>query len=234
MDGIIIINKPEGWTSFDVCAKVRNLSETKKVGHSGTLDPFATGVLPVFLGKSTKSISGFLSGDKGYTAEMTLGVKTDTMDLTGKVTQETKDFKIPEREEILKIFGKYIGDIEQLPPMYSAVKINGQRLYKLARKGIELERDKKKVKIHSIELLDIISPNKIRFHVLCSKGTYIRVLASDIGDDLGCGAHLSFLERTYSHPFHIPQALSMETIVNLARIGKLESVVLPVEDFLGL
>lgn len=278
MDGIIIVNKPEGWTSFDVCAKIRGLLQTclpagkaKKVGHSGTLDPFATGVLPVFLGKATKSIEQFLNGDKGYLAEMVLGAKTDTGDLTGKI--QTPNLQIPNKSQlqlskskIEEIFKEYTGEIEQVPPMYSAIKINGQRLYKLARKGIEVERKARKVVIYKLEIIKLglglgldaglkmdngngklvqttnthlpipnsfPNPNLITFYVECSKGTYIRQLASDIGDDLGCGAYLSALQRTYSHPFHISQAIPMSTIIDLANIGKLETVVLPVENFIN-
>src|SRR3989339_1935192 len=134
MDGIILVDKPSGWTSFDVCAKIRNLSGVKKVGHSGTLDPMATGLLVVFLGKATKSIDYFLGGDKGYIAEMTLGVRTDTMDAEGKEIGRISNFQCPISNECNIIFGKYTGEIMQKPPMYSAKKIKGQALYKLARK----------------------------------------------------------------------------------------------------
>ncbi|MFA6549114.1 MAG: tRNA pseudouridine(55) synthase TruB [Candidatus Margulisiibacteriota bacterium] len=258
MDGVIIVNKPQGWTSFDVVAKIRNLSKVKKVGHSGTLDPMATGVLPVFLGRATKSIQYFLDGDKGYTAELTLGVKTETGDATGKILtpallsicdgegNETvnKDCDPSPRSgegcrverggmriEIEKILHKYTGEIEQVPPMYSAVKVDGQRLYKLARQGIEVERKPRKITIHSIKLIKYAYP-LVEIEVLCSKGTYIRQLAVDIGDDLGCGAHLSKLERTYAHPFRISQALSMDTIITLAKIGKLDTIVIPVESIM--
>ena len=169
MDGIIIVNKPEDWTSFDVCAKIRNLSKTKKVGHSGTLDPFATGVLPVFLGSATKSIQQFLEGEKGYIAEMTLGIKTDTLDKTGKVlnsnSETTTNFQIS-KEQVERVFSKYRGEIEQKPPMFSAVRINGQRLYKLARKGETVERNVRKVTIYDLQIEEIIPPNKIRFKVV--------------------------------------------------------------------
>lgn len=246
MDGILIVNKPQEWTSFDVVAKIRNMSGTKKVGHSGTLDPMATGVLPVFLGKATKSIQYFANGDKEYLAEMTLGIKTDTGDAEGVTLTrvnlndnsaaniplpEGEGMRVRAVEEKLK---KYIGEIEQVPPMYSAVKINGQRLYKLARKGIEIERPARKVTIHKIELLNYEDGenSKVTIDVHCSKGTYIRQLVVDIGDDLGCGAHLSKLVRTYAHPFHITQALNMETIVTLAGLKRLESVIIPVDSVL--
>jgi tRNA pseudouridine55 synthase len=232
MDGIIIVNKPQAWTSFDVVAKIRNLSGAKKVGHSGTLDPMATGVLPVFLGKATKSIQYFMGGDKGYIAEMTLGITTDTLDAEGKVTQISNvEYRISNVEDILK---KFIGEIEQIPPMHSAIKVKGKRLYKLARKGIVVKRDPRKVTIHKMKLINFEAGNnpKVTLEIMCSKGTYIRQLVSDIGDDLGCGAHLSKLMRTYARPFHITQALNMDTIITLAGVGKLHTVVVRVEDFI--
>ncbi|MEE8638750.1 MAG: tRNA pseudouridine(55) synthase TruB [Candidatus Margulisiibacteriota bacterium] len=233
MEGIIIVNKPRGWTSFDVVAKIRNLSRVKKVGHSGTLDPMATGVLPVFLGKATKSVHHFMGGDKGYIAEMTLGIRTDTLDAEGKVTHTSNvECQI---EHVEPIFKKFIGEIEQVPPMHSAVKIKGKRLYKLARQGIVVKREPRRVIIHKIALLNYEIGNnpKVTFEVMCSKGTYIRQLVSDMGDDLGCGAHLSKLMRTQAYPFHITQAVNMDTIITLAAIGKLETVVVPIADILG-
>jgi tRNA pseudouridine55 synthase len=237
MDGIIIVNKPQNWTSFDVVAKIRNLSRVKKVGHSGTLDPMATGVLPVFLGRATKSIQYFLDGDKGYTAELTLGVKTETGDKTGKAltldpSPNGRGTSEPSEDRVREIINKYLGEIEQVPPMYSAVKVDGQRLYKLARKGIEVERKPRKITIHSIKLIKYAYP-LVEIEVLCSKGTYIRQLAVDIGDDLGCGAHLSKLERTYAHPFRLSQAISMDAIITLAKIGKLDTIVIPIEDLMS-
>jgi tRNA pseudouridine55 synthase len=232
MDGIIIVNKPANWTSFDVVAKIRNLSGVKKVGHSGTLDPIATGVLPIFLGKATKLVQFFIGGDKGYMAEMVLGIKTDTLDAAGEVTDESEvQCKLAVIESTLN---KYLGEIEQIPPMHSAIKVNGKRLYKLARKGITIERQPRKVKIIKIELLNYVKGKnpKVTFEVICSKGTYIRQLVSDIGDDLGCGAHLSKLMRTYAHPFHVTQAVKMETIVTLAKVGRLHSIVLPIDSML--
>lgn len=230
MNGIIIVDKPQGWTSFDVCNKIRHLTKIKKVGHAGTLDPMATGVLAVFLGTATKSVDKFLTGDKGYIGEMTLGITTDTLDATGKVLTSKKERVTSNLQEIEKVFAKYTGKIKQIPPMFSAKKINGQRLYKMARKGQEVEREAVDITIYKMELLGI-DGNKVRFEVFCSKGTYVRALASDVGDDLGCGAHLSSLRRIYSNPFHISQALDIATIENLAKIGKLETVILPVEDF---
>ncbi|MFH1577383.1 MAG: tRNA pseudouridine(55) synthase TruB [Candidatus Margulisiibacteriota bacterium] len=232
MEGIIIVNKPRDWTSFDVVAKIRNLSKVKKVGHSGTLDPMATGVLPIFLGKATKSVQHFLAGDKGYIAEMTLGICTDSHDAMGKVT-EIRNVSF-ELSNVAASLAKYKGEIEQVPPMHSAIKVKGQRLYKLARKGITIKREPRKVTIHSIKLLNYEGGTnpRVTFEVLCSKGTYVRQLVADIGDDLGCGAYLSGLMRTYADPFHVTQAVNMDTIITLAEIGKLNTVVIPVEGIL--
>jgi tRNA pseudouridine55 synthase len=238
MNGVIIVNKPEDWTSFDVVAKIRNLSRVAKVGHSGTLDPMATGVLPVFLGRATKSIDRFLNGNKGYLAEMTLGATSDTGDATGKLRMTNVPLDVARgqmtNDGIKQIFEKYIGEIEQVPPMYSAKKINGKRLYELARQGIEVKREPRKVTIFALRITDDVSPDpssrRITFYVECSKGTYIRQLAQDIGDDLGCGAYLSKLQRTYAQPFHISQAINMETIITLAGANILASIVIPVEE----
>ncbi len=238
MEGIIIVNKPRGWTSFDVVAKIRNLTRVKRVGHSGTLDPMATGVLPVFLGKATKTIQFFLNGDKGYEGEMVLGIKTDTGDADGKpeISNVQCSASGGSNEGIIRIFKKYTGEIEQVPPMHSAVKVNGKRLYELARKGIEVKRQPRRIRIYDLQLTNYDSSRptdqRISFQVLCSKGTYIRQLAVDIGDELGCGAHLSKLVRTYAHPFHISQAIDMDVIVTMAQAGILSSVVLDPEEIL--
>lgn len=234
MDGIIIVNKPQGWTSFDVCAKIRNLSRVKKVGHSGTLDPMATGVLPVFLGKATKSVRHFMGGDKGYIAEMTLGVKTDTLDAEGKVIHRAPPFEF-EISNVARTLKKFAGEIEQVPPMHSAVKVQGKRLYKLARKGIAVKREPRRVIIHKISLLNYETDKnpRVTIEVMCSKGTYIRQLVSDMGDDLGWGAHLSKLMRTFAYPFHITQAVNMDTIITLGQIGRLGTIVIPADDVVG-
>lgn len=242
MNGIIIVNKPQGWTSFDVVAKIRSLTGVKKVGHSGTLDPMATGVLPVFLGKATKFIQYFLNGDKGYEGEMILGIRTDTGDADGEILTPIPSPSKMERGEELNVsrvrmvFEKYIGEIEQIPPMYSAVKVKGKRLYELARKGIEIKRQPRKVTIYDLRFtsddIDIANDKRIAFRVFCSKGTYIRQLVMDIGDELGCGACLSKLVRIYSHPFHISQAIDMEVIITMAQAGILSSIILNPEEIL--
>ncbi|HVN67034.1 MAG TPA: tRNA pseudouridine(55) synthase TruB [Candidatus Sulfotelmatobacter sp.] len=235
MNGIIIVNKPAGWTSFDVVAKIRNLTGVRKVGHSGTLDPIATGVLPVFLGKATKMIKYFLNGNKGYEAEMVLGARTDSGDATGKILNPksenlNKSEILISKEQIEEAFKKYRGEIMQTPPMFSAVKIKGQRLYELARQGIEVKREARKITIYTLRVThyDVSDPTapRVAFEMLCSKGTYVRQLVMDVGDDLGCGAYLTRISRTYSQPFHISQALDMDTIVTMAKSGLLSSVVL--------
>jgi tRNA pseudouridine55 synthase len=242
MNGIIVVNKPAGWTSFDVVAKVRGVTGIGKVGHSGTLDPMATGVLPVFLGKATKAIQYFMSGDKGYEGEMTLGVRTDTGDAEGKIL--TPNIQHPNGEQmpipmdkLQAAFAKFTGEIEQVPPMHSAVKVNGKRLYELARQGIEIKRQPRKVTIYDLRLTPdetrLATDNRISFSVLCSKGTYVRQLAVDIGDDLGCGAHLSRLSRFYAHPFHLSQALDLDIIVTMAKADILSSVVIDPDEILA-
>lgn len=226
MDGIIVVDKPKGWTSFDVCAKLRNLTRTKKVGHSGTLDPMATGVLVLFLGKATKAIQNYVAADKEYEGEMTLGVRTDTMDAEGKVVMTNDKFQNSNKIQIEEIFKRYMGKQKQKPPMFSAKKINGKKLYELARKGIEIDRPDKDIKIHNLDLLEIYD-DKIRFKVKCSKGTYVRVLVNDIGDDLGCGAHLSALRRTAAGELKIEQAHTMDQIITLSADDKLATILLP-------
>ncbi|OGC35181.1 tRNA pseudouridine(55) synthase TruB [candidate division WOR-1 bacterium RIFOXYB2_FULL_48_7] len=234
MDGIIIVNKPQGWTSFDVVAKIRSLTKVKKVGHSGTLDPIATGVLPVFLGRATKFIKYFMEGDKGYETEMVLGARTDSGDSTGKF--QTSNLKpqneiiIPNFQTVKKALEKYRGEIEQTPPMFSAVKVNGQRLYELARKGIEVERKPRRINIYKLEITsseaELVDSRRVEFYVECSKGTYVRQLVMDIGDDLGCGAYLTKISRVYSHPFRLSQAHDLEAIITLQKIGQLASIVI--------
>lgn len=236
MNGIILADKPSGITSFGVVARVRRLCGEKKVGHSGTLDPLATGLLPLFIGRATKSIKYFIGGDKGYEGEMTLGVTTDTLDSEGKITGgERIDKALPclyTVSLIQDIFKKYTGKQMQTPPMFSAKKIAGQRLYQLARAGKEIEVPPKPVEIYRFEFLGL-QENKIKFRVFCSKGTYVRVLVSEVGQELGCGAHLSALRRIYAHPFMVSQAFTLEAINDLAQAGKLNSIVLPVEGFLA-
>ena len=186
MNGVIIIDKPEGWTSQDVCAKLRGLFREKRIGHGGTLDPMATGVLPVFLGRATRAAQFSENSDKTYVAGMRLGIVTDTQDITGRVLSERKNSVTV--EDISAVLPSFLGELEQIPPMYSAVKIGGKKLYELARKGQEIERTPRRITIRSIELTGCENGDYL-LTVTCSKGTYIRTLINDIGVFLGCGAY---------------------------------------------
>lgn len=203
-DGIILIDKNAGETSFDVVKRAKRVFKGK-TGHSGTLDPFATGLLIILLGQGTKLSSYLMAGKKKYLATMTLGIETDTLDRTGSVLVEMPVPDIP-REEVARIALEFTGDIEQRPPAYSAVNYKGQRAYKLARKGIEVDLEKRMVVIHSIEVVSVNLPD-ITFEVTCSGGTYIRTLAADIGERLGSAAHLKSLRRLSSGPFNVLDAL---------------------------
>ncbi|GHV18739.1 tRNA pseudouridine synthase B [Clostridia bacterium] len=197
--GILLVNKQAGWTSHDVVAKVRKNLHTKKVGHAGTLDPMATGVLPICIGKATKIVDRIAAGNKQYKSVMKLGVTTNTQDTTGDVlkTCDAKDYMLEGDFEakIHAVVSEFVGDIEQIPPMFSAIKIDGQKLYSLARKGIEVERPARKITIFAIEILSI-NGDLVEMLVDCSKGTYIRTLCHDIGGKLGCGACMASLQRT--------------------------------------
>ncbi len=214
MNGILIINKQSGMTSHDVVARIRRILKTKKVGHTGTLDPDATGVLVACVGEATKLSSFLMATSKEYIAEMELGIKTDSQDSTGKIVSQTKDFSVT-LEQAQKALETLTGEISQIPPMVSAVRHRGKKLYELARKGQEVEREPRPVKIYSLELLDF-KPPRLRFRVECSKGTYIRTLCSDLGDMLGCGAHQASLTRTRSGPFSIDEALTLSELENMA------------------
>lgn len=209
MNGVIIINKPIGITSFDVVFKVRKMAKTKKVGHTGTLDPLASGVLPICIGNATKLVDYIMIGEKQYKATLKLGVVTDTYDLEGKVIR-TSDVSVTPNEVITVING-FIGESQQIPPMYSAIKVNGKKLYELARKGIEIEREKRKISIAKIQIHNIELPF-VSFTVNCSKGTYIRSLCYDIGEILGCGATMTELERSGSGDFKIENSVKLEDL----------------------
>jgi tRNA pseudouridine55 synthase len=212
---IILIDKPIGWTSFKVVSVIRKSTKVKKVGHSGTLDPMATGLLIICTGKKTKDISKFLGQDKTYTGVISLGKTSPSMDKETEITEMKIDENI-NRDIIINTAKSFVGEIEQIPPMYSAIKINGKRLYKLARKGIEVERQPRKVKINSFEIKNVQIPD-VEFEVNCSKGTYIRVLANDLGQMLGCGGILSELRRTEIGEFKAENALKVEEFVEKAK-----------------
>jgi tRNA pseudouridine(55) synthase len=207
---IININKPAGWTSFDVVKKVRGIIKEKKVGHAGTLDPFAEGVLVLGTGPDTKKLTDITTASKIYRAELTLGKATDTQDRDGKIIAESP---VPEltRETIDAVLASFVGTQEQIPPMYSAKQVNGQRLYKLARKNKTVERDPVTITIDQISLLDYTEP-VITFEVTCSKGTYVRALGADIAAKLGTVGHLTALVRTSVGAYHIANATTIEEL----------------------
>lgn len=226
MNGIIIIDKPQNYTSFDVVAVMKKLLGEKKVGHTGTLDPMATGVLPILLGRATKLQSFLPITEKEYLAKIKFGLTTDTLDITGKaISSVSSHIKKEEFQTALKGF---IGEIEQLPPMYSAVQKNGVRLYTLARKGIEVERSSRKVKISRLDLLwfdEALQEAKLLIN--CSKGTYIRTLCDDIGKKLGCGAVLKELQRTKACVFYLNDSISLDKARNLVANNNLQKYILP-------
>ena len=211
MNGVINIYKNTGMTSFDVVAMVRRVAKMKKVGHTGTLDPAASGVLPVCLGKATKIIDYIMENKKVYRVNLKLGMVTDTYDLEGEVLRE-KDASHITKDEILKCINSFVGTIDQVPPMYSALKQNGVRLYELARQGIEVHREARKVTIYSIENIKIESNDNIQMDVCCSKGTYIRSLCYDIGEKLNVGATMTALERIQNGPFTKEEAINIEDL----------------------
>ena len=228
MQGILIVDKPTDWTSFDVIAKLRGVLGTRKLGHSGTLDPMATGVLPVFCGGASKAVDLQVNHDKTYCATLRLGEKTDTGDITGTV-QETAPVTVGEAE-LLAILPQFVGEQQQLPPMYSAVKVNGQPLYKAARQGIEVERKPRTITIHSIEYLGGPAANEYTLRVACSKGTYIRVLLEDIAEALGQKGTMSALRRVQAGVYNEKDAHTLEEILAAKEAGTLESLMLPVES----
>lgn len=211
MNGVINIYKNTGMTSFDIVAMVRRVAKMKKVGHTGTLDPAASGVLPVCLGKATKIIDYIMENKKVYRVDLKLGMVTDTYDLEGEVLRE-KDASHITKDEILNCINSFVGTIDQVPPMYSALKQNGVRLYELARQGIEVHREARKVTIYSIENIIIESNDNIQMDVCCSKGTYIRSLCYDIGEKLNVGATMTALERIQNGPFIKEEAINIEDL----------------------
>ena len=224
MDGIVIVDKPEGWTSQDVVSKLRGVLKTRRIGHGGTLDPMATGVLPVFVGRGTRGVEFFEHAEKTYEAVLRLGITTDTEDITGTVLEE-KEVNITE-EQFLSVLAQFRGEIRQIPPMYSAIKVNGQKLCDLARKGREVERQARTITIHRLECLDFTG-STARLLVHCSKGTYIRTLCKDIGEALGCGGCMEALRRVTAGEYTIEQAVPLQTLIDSEDPGK---YLLPVDS----
>lgn len=209
MQGLLLINKPEGITSFSAVSKIKWLLHQKRVGHTGTLDPMATGVLPIFVGRATVLCGMILDADKEYIAEVRLGITTDTLDKTGKVLS-TKAVSVA-KNDLLNVLKGFVGKQKQIPPMYSSIKSNGVRLYDLAREGKEVERKPREIEIYELELLGF-SENTFKIRVLCSKGTYIRSLAADIGEKLGTGAMLTALTRTKTAGFDLSQCVDLNDL----------------------
>ena len=225
--GIINVYKEKGFTSHDVVAKLRGSVGQKKIGHTGTLDPDATGVLPVCLGKATKLCDLLTDKNKTYEAVLLLGKTTDTQDITGEVLEEKSTEALTE-EKVREAIEGFIGDYEQIPPMYSALKVNGKKLYELAREGKVIERKARPVKILDIQILEIDLP-KVRMEVSCSKGTYIRTLCHDIGEKLGCGGCMESLIRTRVSTFRIEDAKTLDEIETLKQEGKLAELLVPID-----
>ncbi len=210
-DGILIIDKPAAWTSMDVCAKLRGVFHEKRIGHGGTLDPMATGVLPVFIGRATRAVEFADKSDKEYVAQLQLGVITNTQDMSGTVLEQRP---VSVTEEALDgALSLFRGEIDQVPPMYSAIKIGGQKLYELARKGHEVERPPRRVTIRSLTVERREAPDRFTLRVRCSKGTYVRTLCHDIGQALGCGGCMASLRRTEAAGFSLSDAVTLEQVL---------------------
>ena len=231
MDGIINVYKEKGFTSHDVVAKLRGILHIKKIGHTGTLDPDAVGVLPVCIGKGTKLCDMITDTDKTYEAVMLLGISTDTQDISGNVLSK-KDVAVDEKT-LIETVDSFVGEYKQIPPMYSAIKVNGRKLYQLAREGIEIERSPRDVYIRSIHINDMNLQDgepSVTMTVSCSKGTYIRTLCHDIGEKLGCGACMKSLSRTRVGRFYIDDSFTINQIAALNLKGELSSIVAPVNS----
>lgn len=238
MEGILPLFKPAGLTSHDCVFKLRKILKTKKVGHTGTLDPDVTGVLPICIGKATKVAEYITDAGKAYEGEVTIGFSTTTEDASGETVEKKMVNRTIPREEIQQVLNSLTGEIEQTPPMFSAVKVGGVRLYEYARKGIEVERPSRKVKIFSIELLDERTEYSgetisFRFRVSCSKGTYIRTLAVMIGERLGYPAHMSHLTRIQSASYSLKDCLTFEEVEKLMADGTISTVLRPLETALS-
>ncbi len=222
MDGIIVVHKEQGFTSFDVVAKLRGILKQKKIGHTGTLDPDATGVLPVCLGCATKLCDMLTDTTKVYEAELLLGITTDTQDTSGTVLEE-KEVDVTE-EAVRKVIAGFVGEQQQIPPMYSALKVDGKKLYELAREGKTVERKAREITIEGIEILTMDMP-RIRMRVTCSKGTYIRTLCHDIGNKLGCGGAMASLIRHKTAGFSLEEARTLDEIEAIMKAGEIRTII---------
>jgi len=227
--GLLLIDKPAGITSFEVVRRVRRVLKIRKVGHLGTLDPFATGLLPLCLGEATKLTPFLMEEPKTYRATLKLGEETDTQDLTGEIV--TQSDQLPAAAEIYRVAGTFVGELMQVPPMYSALHHQGERLYKLARRGETVAREPRKVVIHELEVQEVALP-LVTIRVSCSKGTYIRTLAADLGAALGCGAHLTALRRLAVGSFQLETALPLAALEEIARRQEIRGKIIPLADCL--
>lgn len=227
IDGIINVNKEKGFTSHDVVAKLRGITHQKKIGHTGTLDPDATGVLPVCFGKATKLCDMLTEKEKAYEAVLLLGKTTDTQDISGSTIKERPVAGLTEAD-VRNAIHAFVGEYDQIPPMYSALKVNGKKLYELARQGIEIERKARKIHIFRIEIREIRLP-EVRFEVWCSKGTYIRTLCNDIGEMLGCGGCMASLVRTKSGMFTLDKSFRLSEIEDCVKQGTLSGILVPID-----
>ena len=229
MNGILLIDKPQEWTSHDVVGKLRGILHEKRIGHSGTLDPLATGLLVIFVGRATRAVEFAEADAKEYIAGLRLGVTTDTQDITGTVLSETSQNMTA--EDVKAVLPRFMGPQEQIPPMYSAIKVNGKKLYDIARKGGEVERKPRAITIHSLELVEQgdVPAGDFCLDVVCSKGTYIRTLCHDLGEALGVGGTMSSLRRVRAGEFGIADALTLEQVAEAAARGEAESLLLPVD-----
>lgn len=229
ISGILLIDKPAGLTSFGVVRRVRRALKARKVGHLGTLDPFATGLLPLCLGEATKLVPFLLPEPKTYRAWVRLGEETDTQDLTGVVLSRSENLPAP--EQVYQVAARFVGELKQIPPMYSALHYQGERLYRLARRGEVVELKPRKVVIYSLEVEEVALP-RVTMTVTCSQGTYLRTLAADLGAALGCGAHLAALRRLAVGPFRVEQALSLKELEQGWSLRELRARIIPLRDCL--
>ena len=226
MNGIILIDKPQEWTSHDVVGKLRGILHERRIGHSGTLDPLATGLLVVFVGRATRAVEFAEADRKEYIAGLRLGMSTDTQDITGRILSEGSD--IPDEPEVRNVLERFKGELEQIPPMYSAVKIGGKKLYELARKGESIERKPRHITVFGLEITGRSDDDYI-LDVVCSKGTYIRTLCHDIGMSLGCGGCMSSLRRIKSGVFSVEDAHTISEVQEAADRGEADKLLLPID-----
>ena len=233
-DGVLVIDKPADWTSHDVVAKVRKILRTRRVGHTGTLDPFATGVLVVCVNRATRLVQYLTGDDKEYVATMRLGFATDTGDFTGEAVSPVTDASHIASEQVRETLKQFVGRIQQIPPMYSAKKIGGVRLHELARRGEEVERQPIEIEIKELELLPDSLAGEFSFRAVCTAGTYVRTLAEDIGKRLGVGAHLTALRRTRAGSCRLTEALTLENLSELVEENRLAEVLIPMTDAVEL